>query len=45
MVCVLSVALEDLPLSRLMQNIREQSQSISRAVSELEKLLDGIKEE
>ncbi len=36
---------EDLPLSQLMQNIREQSQSISRAVSELEKLLDGIKEE
>ncbi len=36
---------EDLPLSQLMQNIREQSQSISRAVSRLEKLLDGIKEE
>ncbi len=36
---------EDLPLSQLMQNIKEQSQSISRAVSELEKLLDGIKEE
>ncbi len=36
---------EDLPLSQLMQNIREQSQSISQAVSELEKLLDGIKEE
>ncbi len=35
---------EDLPLSQLMQNIKEQSQSISRAVSELEKLLDGIKE-
>ncbi len=36
---------EDLPLSQLMQNIKEQSQSISQAVSELEKLLDGIKEE
>ncbi len=36
---------EDLPLSQLMQNIREQSQNISQAVSELEKLLDGIKEE
>ncbi len=35
---------EDLPLSQLMQNIREQSQSISQAVSRLEKLLDGIKE-
>ncbi len=32
------VGFTDFPLSRLMQNIKEQSESISRAVSELEKL-------
>ena len=36
---------QNLPLSRLMENIKAQSQSISRAVSELEKLLSGIKED
>ena len=36
---------DDLPLSQLMENIKEQSQSISKAVSELEKLLGGIKED
>ncbi len=36
---------EDLPLSQLMANIKEQSQSISNAVSELERLLSGIKED
>ena len=35
---------EDLPLSQLMENIKEQSQSISKAVSELEKLLSNINE-
>lgn len=35
---------EDLPLSQLMSNIKEQSMNISKAVSELEKLLSGIKE-
>lgn len=35
---------EDLPLNQLMSNIKEQSQNISKAVSELEKLLSGIKE-
>ena len=36
---------EDLPLSQLMANIKEQSQSISQAVGELEKLLANISEE
>lgn len=36
---------EDLPLSQLMANIKEQSLNISKAVSELEKLLAGIKDE
>ena len=36
---------EDLPLSQLMANIKEQSMSISQAVGELEKLLEGINEE
>ncbi len=36
---------EDLPLSRLMANIKEQSRSISQAVGELEKLLAGIAEQ
>lgn len=35
----------DLPLSRLMENLKEQSLRISRAVTELEKLLSGIGEE
>ena len=35
---------QDLPLCQLMANIREQSQSISQAVSELEKLLANINE-
>jgi type I restriction enzyme M protein len=35
---------EDLPLSQLMANIKEQSQGISRAVGEQEKLLGGIAE-
>jgi type I restriction enzyme M protein len=36
---------EDLPLSQLMANIKEQSMSISQAVGELEKLLANINEE
>lgn len=36
---------EDLPLSQLMANIKDQSLNISKAVSELEKLLAGIKDE
>ena len=36
---------EDLPLSELMANIKEQSMSISQAVGELEKLLANINEE
>lgn len=36
---------EDLPLSQLMANIKEQSLNISKAVSEQEKLLAGIKDE
>lgn len=35
---------EDLLLSQLMSNIKEQSLNISKAVNELEKLLSGIKE-
>ena len=35
---------EDLLLSQLMSNIKEQSLNISKAVYELEKLLSGIKE-
>jgi type I restriction enzyme M protein len=35
---------QDLPLCQLMANIREQSQSISQAVGELEKLLADINE-
>ena len=34
--------MEDLPLSQIMANIKAQSQSISRAVGELEKLLANI---
>lgn len=35
---------EDLLLSQLMSNIKEQSLNISKAVNELEKLVSGIKE-
>lgn len=35
---------EDLLLSQLMSNIKEQSLNISKAVNDLEKLLSGIKE-
>ena len=35
---------KDLPLNQLMSNIKEQSLNISKAVSELEKLLSGIKD-
>lgn len=35
---------EDLLLSQLMSNIKEQGLNISKAVNELEKLVSGIKE-